>query len=159
MLELQLLTLLLTANGAPILARLVLGPTGGCPLDAGLLAWDKRPLLGPGKTVRGLVAAVVATAVVAVLFSIPMQLGVLIGAFAMVGDALSSFIKRRLGIPPSGRAPGLDQVPESLLPLFAVAEPLGLSTTDIILIICLFILVEIVLSRLLYRLKVRKRPY
>lgn len=159
MLVFQLLLLLLTANGAPILARQLPGNPGGCPLDAGLLAWDKRPFLGPAKTVRGLIASIAATATVAFLFGLPLQLGILIGAGAMVGDALSSFIKRRLNIETSGHAPGLDQIPESLLPLLLVAEPLQLSVIDITLIVCGFMLLEMLLSRLLYRLGIRKRPW
>ena len=31
----------------------------------------------------------------------------------MLGDLLSSFIKRRIGIAPQGRAAGLDQLPEA----------------------------------------------
>lgn len=159
MLVIQLLLLLLTANGAPILARQLLTTLGGCPIDAGLTAWDGRPLLGPSKTVRGLIAATVASAVVALLFGLPLQLGILIGVGAMLGDALSSFTKRRLGIAPSGRAPGLDQIPESLIPLLLVADPLQLSAVDITIVVCGFILLEILLSRILYRLKIRKRPY
>jgi CDP-2,3-bis-(O-geranylgeranyl)-sn-glycerol synthase len=54
---------------------------------------------------------------------------------------------------------GLDQIPESLLPLLAVAGEFGLSWTTIGLITIGFIVVELALSRVLYRLGVRNRPY
>jgi CDP-2,3-bis-(O-geranylgeranyl)-sn-glycerol synthase len=77
----------------------------------------------------------------------------------MTGDALSSFIKRRLGIAPSGRAIGLDQIPESLLPLLAVQGPLDLSIFQILAITLCFFAVEMPLARLFYRLGIRDKPY
>jgi hypothetical protein len=46
-------------------------------------------------------------------------IGVVVGSMAMLGDLFSSFVKRRLNLPPSSRATFLDQVPESLFPLLA----------------------------------------
>ena len=58
-LGLRLLLLLGAANTAPIVIKRVLGGRWNAPLDGGLRFVDGRPLLGPSKTVRGLVAAVV----------------------------------------------------------------------------------------------------
>jgi len=77
----------------------------------------------------------------------------------MTGDLLASFIKRRMGRAESGRARGLDTVPESLLPTMLLKEPLALSLIDIILIVALFFLIEEWVSPILYRLHIRKRPY
>ena len=93
------------------------------------------------------------------MLGIPLGLGALIGAAAMTGDALSSFTKRRLGIAPSGRAMGLDQIPESVLPLLLVQGTLGLSSFQILGITDIFFALEIPLARLFYRLGVRKTPY
>jgi CDP-2,3-bis-(O-geranylgeranyl)-sn-glycerol synthase len=84
---------------------------------------------------------------------------VLVGLFAMVGDALSCFFKRRLGLEPGERATGLDQVPESLLPLLAVKGEQGLSWWDLGVLVLVFTLFSMGVSRLLFRLKLRKRPY
>ena len=46
---------------------------------------------------------------------LPATVGTPLGGGAMLGDALSSFIKRRMGAAPSSRATGLDQIPEALL--------------------------------------------
>jgi CDP-2,3-bis-(O-geranylgeranyl)-sn-glycerol synthase len=158
-LGLRLLLLLGVANSAPIVARRLLGDRWAAPLDFGLNFVDGRPLLGPGKTIRGVVAAVVATALAAWALGIAAQVGALVGAMSMAGDALASFAKRRLGVAPSGRATGLDQIPESLLPLLAVQGPLELSVAQIVGITVAFFVLEIPLARLAFRLGLRERPY
>lgn len=156
---LELLLLVITANGAPILAENMLGRRWAWPLDAGRVLADGHRMLGCSATLRGVVTAACAAATLAWLLGHPIQVGALIGLFSMVGDALSSFVKRRLGLEPGDRAPGLDQVPESLLPLLVVAQPYGLGWWDLILLVLAFTLFDILVSRLLYRLRLRKRPY
>lgn len=156
----QCLLLIVVANGAPVVAQYLLGEKiFNCPLDAGTRFWDGRPFFGRSKTVRGLIASVFLTAVAAPFVGVPLGTGAVIGLFAMLGDLLSSFVKRRLGVPSSGMALGLDQVPESLLPLLAVREEFNLSALHIGEIVAGFVLIELLLSRVLYRLHVRKRPY
>jgi hypothetical protein len=75
-----------------------------------------KQLFGPSKTLRGLVVSVVATTLSAPALGLAWTTGLLAGAAAMAGDLGSSFIKRRMGLPSSSRALGLDQVPEALLP-------------------------------------------
>ena len=77
----------------------------------------------------------------------------------MLGDLFSSFCKRRLGLPASSQALGLDQVPESLLPLIGYAGPLGIGAADIVVGVAAFFIGALALSRLLYRLRIRDRPY
>jgi len=78
---------------------------------------------------------------------------------AMAGDLLSSFLKRRLALQPSSQAVGLDQIPESLFPLLACRQALSLTVLDIVVGTAIFFLGEVVLSRVLFRLHVRDRPY
>jgi len=153
------LLLILIANGAPILARRLMGNTGACPLDTGRQFIDGEPLFGNQKTVRGLLAALVLTTAAAMLLGLPASIGLLVGGGSMCGDLLTSFIKRRLHIAPSGRAPVLDQVPESLLPAWLAADAIGLDTLDMLIVVVMFILLGQFLSRLLFALNVRKRPY
>lgn len=159
LLAVKLLLLLTVANGAPILAHVVLATRWEHPIDAGRRFFDGRPLLGPSKTWRGLVTALLATPCAALLMDIPMSTGLLIAGASMAGDMLSSFCKRRLRIEPSGMALGLDQIPESLLPLLAVQQNFALEWMDIALLTLAFMIMEMMLSRIFYFLRIRKHPY
>jgi CDP-2,3-bis-(O-geranylgeranyl)-sn-glycerol synthase len=156
---LQLTILLALANGAPLVAARLLGRRFACPLDGRLIFVDGRPLLGASKTVRGMLAAVAVSTAGALLVGMPGSVGAVVGAGAMAGDALSSFIKRRFALPPSSRATGLDQIPESLVPLLASRLMLPLTPWDIAASVAIFLVGEIVLSRALYRVHLRDRPY
>ncbi len=157
--QFKLLCLLLVANGAPVIAWDLLGERFAWPVDGGRRWRDGRPLLGPSKTWRGLGAALLATPAAAVALGLPWATGLMVAAGAMAGDLLSSFVKRRLTIEPSGKARGLDQIPESLLPLLAVRDRYGLGWGDIALLVAVFFVLEMTISPLLYRLGIRKRPY
>jgi CDP-archaeol synthase len=155
----QCLILLTLANGVPVIAKKMLGDWLARPIDGGWHFWDGQPLLGKSKTIRGLVLAILAAAIGAPLVGLDIQTGVLIGFIAMVGDMLSSFLKRRLRLASSAEAPGFDQVPESLLPLFLVRNLVGLSVWDILIGVGAFWIGELLVSRLLYTLRIRDRPY
>ncbi len=156
---LQLIVLLTLANGTPVVAKKVLGDRFAYPLDGGARFLDGRPWLGSSKTVRGIVLSIVVTSLGAPLVGLGAGVGLLVGALAMLGDLLSSFIKRRLNLAPSSRATGLDQIPESLFPLLACRTVLPLTAADIGVTVAIFFVGEVVLSRLLYRLRIRDRPY
>lgn len=105
------------ANMAPVLVAKLL-PKWDAPIDGGRNARDGKRVLGPGKTWRGLAGGAVAGALVAVLLS-SIAFGVfadddfgraagspvwavalfggLVGAMALVGDAVKSYFKRRRG--------------------------------------------------------------
>jgi CDP-2,3-bis-(O-geranylgeranyl)-sn-glycerol synthase len=156
---LQALVLLTLANGSPVLARWVLGRAFSWPLDGNAKFFDGRPLFGASKTVRGILVSLVTTALAAPLLGVPVGTGLLIGAAAMAGDLLSSFVKRRLGLPPSTRATGLDQIPESLFPLLACRSALALSAADIAAGCAIFFIGGVLFSNLFFRLGLRDRPY
>ncbi len=156
---LQLLILLMLANGTPVIAKKLLGDRYSYPLDGNLTFADGRPVLGRSKTIRGVALALLVTTAGASLIGVGWRIGLLVGGFAMAGDLFSSFCKRRLGLPSSSRASGLDQVPELLLPLLACRDLLGLTGADIVAGVVIFVIGEIALSRLLYSLRLRDRPY
>jgi CDP-2,3-bis-(O-geranylgeranyl)-sn-glycerol synthase len=116
----QVLGLLVVANGAPIIARDLLGKRGDWPLD--------------------------------------FATGAYVGLLAMMGDLLSSFLQRRLGIASSDSALGLDQGLEALVPVLVMQAPWALRLSDMVAIIAMFFIVDVALSRLLYKLHIRKRP-
>ena len=156
---LQLLVLLTLANGAPVVAKKMFGDRFSVPLDGGLAFFDGRPVLGKSKTVRGIVVAIVATAAVAPLIGLDLATGAIVAAAAMAGDLLSSFVKRRLDFKPSSQALGLDQVPESLLPMLAARTALSLTAIDIAAGVAIFLVGELLLSRLLFQVHLRDEPY
>ncbi len=159
MLEFKLLVLLVIANGAPVIAWDLFKDHGNWPVDFGIRLADGRPVFGPSKTWRGLLASLTATTCSALLICLPWVVGLTVALAAMIGDLLSSFIKRRLNIEPSGRAWGLDQIPESLLPLLLVKERFSLDWYAIGQLAAVFCFLEVTLSPLLYQLGIRKRPY
>jgi CDP-2,3-bis-(O-geranylgeranyl)-sn-glycerol synthase len=155
----QILLLLGVANGTPIIAKKLLKDRLAAPLDAGMRFPDGYPVFGKSKTLRGVLIAVGCTALAAPLVGLSLAIGAALGAASMAGDLLSSFIKRRLGLPPHAQAFGLDQIPEAFLPVLLLRTQLGLSAWDMALVVVAFVAVEIVLSRLLYLLRIRDEPY
>jgi hypothetical protein len=156
---LEMLILLMLANGTPVIAKKILDNRFSCPMDAGVRFVDGNRLFGPSKTIRGIVLAVLVTAAGATLMGLDWMLGALVGGTAMLGDLFSSFIKRRLGMTSSSEAPGLDQIPEALFPLIACRSWLALGLGDILVVLMLFCAGEIVLSRVLFAVGLRDRPY
>jgi CDP-2,3-bis-(O-geranylgeranyl)-sn-glycerol synthase len=77
----------------------------------------------------------------------------------MVGDLFSSFIKRRLALPPSSMALGLDQVPESLFPHWAMRSEWVLTPGSILALVMAFLVLELSFSRWLHKLQIREQPY
>ncbi len=157
--NLELLLLIIIANGVPVMASRFLNFRVGLPLDGGVRLPDGNPLFGPSKTFRGLILSLLFTGVAAELIGLSFMLGTSVALWAMLGDLLSSFIKRRLGMASGSQALGLDQIPESLFPLLAVAEQLALTAEQMMVTVITFMVLELLVSRILYRLRLRKRPY
>jgi CDP-2,3-bis-(O-geranylgeranyl)-sn-glycerol synthase len=156
---LQAMILLTLANGTPVIAKKIFGKSFALPLDVGLTFFDGRPLFGPSKTIRGLVLSVLVTTESAPLIGLDLSVGAIAAAAAMAGDLYSSFVKRRLNFPPSSQALEIDQLPESLLPLLACRAALSLTAADIALGVGIFLIGEVILSRILYRVHLRDEPY
>jgi len=157
--DLKLLLILVFANGAPIVAGQLFRNKYNRPVDFGIRLVDQKRLLGDSKSWRGLFSAIILATAGAVVLGFNWKTGLLLGSWSMLGDLFSSFIKRRLGMRPSSQALGLDQIPESLFPLLAVSPVLELEWWRMLYLVLLFIVIELTLSRLLFRLKIRKRPY
>lgn len=156
---LKVLILLGLANGSPVVVKRILGEKLNWPLDGGWKFFDGRPLFGASKTLRGIAAAVLVTSFAAPLLGLGMEVGAIVAVLAMAGDLFSSFIKRRLGLPASSRAVGLDQVPESLFPLLACSNLLSLTIVDVAVGTAVFFVGAVLLSRLFFWLHLRDRPY
>ncbi len=89
---------------------------GGSPIDRGKSFIDGRPILGKGKTVRGLCVGITTAIIMAVIQSLfkytfnPLLFGFLMGSGAMLGDMVKSFFKRRLNIESGKPLPLFDQL-------------------------------------------------
>ena len=113
------------ANMSPVIvAKLI--PHWKAPIDGGRLGKDGKPILGPGKTWRGLAGGTVLGAVTAVVVALVVPgagepgffagwdyghkgisgasplwavalFGAAVGSMALVGDAVKSYFKRRTG--------------------------------------------------------------
>jgi len=156
---LSLLLLIIIANGAPILTRKLLNDSFNLAVDLNQKLPDKNRLFGSSKTWRGILAALLATTMAAWLLGHPAQAGLLVALYAMLGDLGSSFIKRRLSMPPSSMALFLDQIPESLLPALMMMHIFNLSISSVMLLVLIFVIIELALSFILYKWGLRKRPY
>ena len=94
------------ANAAPVFVKLITKPH---PLDGGRLFFDKKPILGKGKTIEGFLFAVIIGVLVGFIqfnsnYLVPtieikmtITLAFLLSFGAMFGDLFASFLKRRLG--------------------------------------------------------------
>jgi hypothetical protein len=155
----RLLLLVMLANGMPLIGKKVLGDRFAFAVDSGTKYFDGRSLFGPSKTIRGILLSILITTVGAFVLRLGYKTGALVGSAAMLGDLFSSFLKRRMKLPASSRATGLDQLPESLFPLLACRRVLSLSAAETALAVAGFFVGEILISRILYRLRLRDRPY
>jgi CDP-2,3-bis-(O-geranylgeranyl)-sn-glycerol synthase len=155
----KLLVLLVLANGTPVILKKIMGNRFAWPLDGGLRFFDAQPLLGPSKTVRGVLGAILVAALAGSVIGPGWGIGALVGSTAMLGDLFSSFCKRRLKLPASSRATVLDQVPESLLPMLACQPALDLTAFEIFMIVVIFFFSDVIFSPLFYRLGIRDHPY
>src|SRR3712207_1010258 len=93
---LSILLLLGVANGSPVVTAKLLKDRFGAPLDSGRKLPDGQPVFGSSKTIRGLVASVCSTTLVALVLGFEWSVGTAVAVGAMSGDLFSSFVKRRL---------------------------------------------------------------
>jgi CDP-2,3-bis-(O-geranylgeranyl)-sn-glycerol synthase len=155
----QLLTLVAVANGTPVIVAKLLGTERAFPLDGNAILSDGKPLFGSSKTLRGVILSLAITTACAPLVGLSWQAGCVVAVGAMIGDLFSSFVKRRLGMPEGSKFTGLDQIPESLLPLLASMALLPLKPLSVAIGTFLFFVGALVLSRLFFNLNIRDRPY
>ncbi len=165
-------------NMAPILVyKLPFLRRFSAPMDCGLSYHGKR-LLGDSKTWRGLVVGTLAGLAVFAAqramsndlgeFSgylaqydyqnLPLVTGALLGAGALLGDALKSFFKRQRNLPPGHSWFPFDQldfvVGASLLAAFIVVLPLKIY----IIIAIMWFVLTLLFSYLGYKVHLKKTP-
>lgn len=146
------LLLLCVANTAAWAAGRIFGRRWAAPLDFGLVLKDGQRLFGSHKTWRGLIAGAAAAGFLAAALGQSLLLGAAFGATSMVGDALSSTIKRRLRRAPGSEVPLLDQVPEAMLPLAVFGPALGLEFPATVVVTIAFTLLDVAVTGFRHRL-------
>jgi CDP-archaeol synthase len=117
------------------------------PLDCGLRFLDGRPLLGPSKTWRGSLFSILITSACAWVEGLDTATGLVFSLAVLLGDSVTSFIKRRLRLVSGGHAPGLDQLLESLLPLLVVQQRFDLALSGILGVVLTFIILNLIFWR------------
>jgi hypothetical protein len=90
-------------------------------LDHGATWFDGRPIFGPHKTIRGILASLIGATLAFPLLGVSWQTAACAATLLMAGDLLSSFIKRRLHLASGESVFGLDQIFEALLPALYLA--------------------------------------
>lgn len=143
----------LAANSAPVLAaRYHWLPRLATPLDGDRL-WRGQPVLGHSKTWRGVVVGLIFGSIAGVLqyalqpylpvwlhpllvYTSPLAAavwGAWLGFGALAGDALKSFLKRRIAIAPGNSWKPFDQIDVVVGVLLAVGPFISLSFAHVIL--------------------------
>ncbi|MFP4586530.1 MAG: CDP-archaeol synthase [Desulfohalobiaceae bacterium] len=133
--SLQILILLGGINLTPALLGYWHRQKEPASLDRGRKLQDNQPIFGPGKTIAGLILALLAGPILALILFWPWWLGLTCAALSMLGDLLTSFAKRRLALDRGTDLPVLDHLPEAALPLIPLSIYLQLG-----LLHCLFLL-------------------
>jgi hypothetical protein len=90
----QVLILRSLANGSPVIAKRIFGANFAAPVNGYVQFIDGQPLLGPSKTIRGIVVSLVVTASGAIVLGLYFRIGLVAGT-SMAGDLFSSFLKHR----------------------------------------------------------------
>ena len=145
------LLLVVVANTAPWAAGRLLRGRFEQPLDCGMTLRDGTRLLGDHKTWRGLCSGELACAITACLLGYSFLLGLEFATLSLLADAASSLLKRRLRLTPGAEVPGVDQLPESLVPLWTLATPLGISIWGGLVVAMGFLCVDLASSPLRHR--------
>ncbi|MER2512995.1 MAG: CDP-archaeol synthase [Nitrosomonas ureae] len=126
-------------------------------VDFGAKMADGNPVLGASKTWRGILATLLVLPGVALIFGYTAEVGILIAIGTISGDLFSSFVKRRLGMVPSSKAPLLDQIPESLIPALMMMHIFDLSLSGILFLVFAFTVIDMIMTYFLYHWRVLRK--
>ncbi|HDD72521.1 MAG TPA: CDP-2,3-bis-(O-geranylgeranyl)-sn-glycerol synthase [Candidatus Aenigmarchaeota archaeon] len=148
------------------------------PIDFGKRFYDRKPILGSGKTWEGLVFGIFIAMLISTvemlaypflpfdaspvpLSIVPMSpvLGFLLGAGAMMGDAAGSFIKRRLNLKRGASAPILDQDDFIVGALLFASFTVSVKSSWILLLLIITPIIHLTANFIGYKLKIKKQPW
>ncbi|MBW2996465.1 CDP-archaeol synthase [Candidatus Woesearchaeota archaeon] len=130
-----------------------------------------KELLGSHKTWRGLVFGIIAGIILAYVQFILQEyefffnlgfidyynwlgIGFLLGAGALIGDAVKSFFKRRAGVKPGGKFIPWDQIDYSLGSLLFISVIFMPSWQIVVAVIIINFILHVIVNHLAYYLKI-----
>ncbi|OIP45626.1 MAG: hypothetical protein AUK28_07995 [Desulfobacterales bacterium CG2_30_60_27] len=118
---------LLWANLLPPLASLLTADRFARPVDGGGHWLDGQPLFGPHKTLRGVLAILAGGSLVFPLLGVRWEQAGLAALLVVIGDLLTSFVKRRAGLASGATVVVFDQLLEGLWPAWYLGAVLDLA--------------------------------
>ena len=164
------------ANTAPVVgSKLPIIKSWSTPIDCGRTYRHQR-IFGDNKTWRGLILGIVVGGLTGWLIVYltnqfdymanqldfitqtinPVVLGSLLGGFALLGDAVKSFFKRQLKIPPGKAWPVFDQIDYILGAYLLIFILFDLSLIHYLVGLIMYGLIHPIISNLGYILKLKK---
>lgn len=149
----------LIANGSAPFVK------NGSPIDFKKNFIDGRRILGDGKTFEGLIVALTFGTTVGVILAKFLGEGWMLisfveSLFAMLGDMVGAFIKRRLGLERGARALGLDQLDFVLGSTLAlIILNVRINFYEFLTIVFVAFILHIFTNGIAYRLKIKSVPW
>ena len=136
---------------------------GGTPVDFGKSDSKGNRWIGDGVTWRGLIAGTligILTGAVQGYFgpAIMAEIGqyiFLLGFGALLGDAIGSFLKRRLGISRGQRAPILDQLDFIIVALILVSPVVKMNLPFVIVVLIVTLIIHSLANLIAYLLGIK----
>ena len=140
------------ANAAPV----ALG--GGPPLDGGEKWLDGKPFLGGHKTLRGCIVGVIMGLLIGVLQG-SFYAGLTQGLGAILGDLVSSFLKRRWDIAPGEGFPLLDQL-DFIVAAIILSQPYTrASLQEMLIILVVTVPIHYFMNYAAWLLRMKENPW
>lgn len=154
------------ANAMPVFVR------NGTPIDRGKHFIDGKRILGDGKTWEGLIIGLTFASIIGVAYYVFCEqiilliYSIVLGLGALLGDIISAFIKRRLGIPRGEPAPALDQInfvlgSTFLAKLLRIDSIAGITITlaEFLLILIIASLLHVLTNFIAFKLGIKSVPW
>ncbi len=131
---------------------------GGTPLDFGKKFFDGRRVLGDGVTIRGTVIGIAGGSLVGALQG-NLLLGFVLSFGALAGDAVSSFLKRRMGFKRGAPVPLLDQLNFVVGALVLASFITEIPRDYVIILLVITPFGHLTVNRIGYHLKIKDVPW
>lgn len=143
------------ANAAPVIFGKLF--KGKFPIDFGK-KWNKKPILGQGKTWPGFLGGILVGALIGLLQG-RLFAGLLLGIGALAGDLVESLIKRRIGIASGKPWPVADQL-DFVIGALLFVSLVEIPTWQTVVILCILTPgIHLATNSLAYVLKLKKSWY